>query len=80
MMSMMNLPIIQSASGRGGSTALGLKGIANSTSLGPEQRMRVLSGVIQVDSRMKGQSAVSKSSVKSATSRTVGTVHIPGVY
>jgi len=77
---MMSLPIIQSASGRGGSTAVGLKGIANSTSLGPEQRSRVLSGIIQADSRQKGQSGVSKSSMKSATTRTIGMVHIPGTY
>ena len=81
---MMQAKIIQDVSGRGGQTAVGLKGIANSTSLGPLQRQRVLDGIIQVDSRMdsrmKGQTAVSSSSVKSATKREIGMVHLPGTY
>lgn len=77
---MMQAKIIQDVSGRGGQTAVGLKGIANSTSLGPLQRQRVLDGIIQADSRMKGQTAVSSSSVKSATKREIGMVHIPGTY
>ena len=80
---MMQAKIIQDVSGRGGQTAVGLKGIANSTSLGPLQRQRVLDGIIQADSRMDSrmkQGAVSSSSVKSATKREIGVVHIPGVY
>ena len=61
-------------------TAVGLKGIANSTSLGPQQRQRVLSGIIEVDSRKRDTPMMAASAVKTATRREMGTVHIPGTY
>jgi len=76
---MMHLPVIMNPSGKGGSTAQGLKGIVNSTSLGPQQRQRVLSGIIEVDQR-KRTPMMTASAVKTATRREMGTVHIPGTY
>ena len=72
--------IIQDPSKKSGQTAVGVKGIANSTSLGPEQRTRVLKGIIQADSREKGRGAVSKSEGRTATKREIGMVHLPGTY
>lgn len=75
----MHLPVIMDVSKRGGTTAQGLKGIVNSTSLGPQQRQRVLSGIIEVDQR-KRTPMMTASAVKTATRREMGTVHIPGSY
>ena len=76
----MHNPIIMDPTKRGRSeTAVGLKGIANSTSLGPEQRHRVLSGIIEVDQR-KRTPMMAASAVKTKTSREMGMVHIPGTY
>lgn len=76
---MMHLPVIMDVSKRGGTTAQGLKGIVNSTSLGPQQRQRVISGIIEVDQRQKTP-MMTASAVKTATRREMGTVHIPGTY
>jgi hypothetical protein len=76
---MMHLPIIMDVSKRGGTTAQGLKGIVNSTSLGPQQRQRVLSGIIEVDQRKKTP-MMTASAVKTATRREMGMVHIAGSY
>ena len=76
---MMHLPVIMDVSKRGGTTAQGLKGIVNSTSLGPEQRARVVSGIIQVDSRKKTP-MMTASAIKTATRREMGLVHIAGSY
>ena len=75
----MHLPIIMDVSKRGGSTGQGLKGIVNSTSLGPQQRQRVVSGIIEVDQRKKTP-MMTASAVKTATRREMGTVHIAGTY
>lgn len=76
---MMHLPIIMDVSKRGGSTGQGLKGIVNSTSLGPQQRQRVVSGIIEVDQR-KRTPMMTASAIKTATRREMGTVHIAGTY
>jgi len=76
---MMHLPIIMDVSKRGGSTGQGLKGIVNSTSLGPQQRQRVVSGIIEVDQRKKTP-MMTASAIKTATRREMGTVHIAGTY
>lgn len=75
----MHLPIIMDVSKRGGSTGQGLKGIVNSTSLGPQQRQRVVSGIIEVDQR-KRTPMMTASAIKTATRREMGTVHIAGTY
>jgi hypothetical protein len=76
---MMHLPIIMDVSKRGGSTGQGLKGIVNSTSLGPQQRQRVVSGIIEVDQRKKTP-MMTASAIKTATRREMGMVHIAGTY
>jgi len=75
----MHLPVIMDVSKRGGTTAKGLKGIVQSTSLGPQQRQRVISGIIEVDQRKKTP-MMTASAVKTATRREMGTIHIPGTY
>lgn len=75
----MHLPIIMDVSKRGGSTGQGLKGIVNSTSLGPQQRQRVVSGIIEVDQRKKTP-MMTASAIKTATRREMGMVHIAGTY
>jgi hypothetical protein len=77
---MMHNSVIMDPTKRGRTeTAVGLKGIANSTSLGPQQRQRVLSGIIEVDQRKKTP-MMTASAVKTATQREMGMVHIPGTY
>ena len=75
----MHLPIIMDVSKRGGSTGQGLKGIVNSTSLGPQQRQRVVSGIIEVDQRKKTP-MMTASAIKTATRREMGMVHIAGTH